>query len=173
MIKYFNLIIFTLLFSTVASFGQSDSIPKAIWRSRADYKASEALVIQYMRDIENNPVSDLENKEKSNYVLRWILGCPYVALKLKNDYFEKILVDKNYHYANYVAYGLLFGEVLYYLENPFDRNKTNALRSGVYYAMDMYKKLKVHDDSSTCGIMEAFIRLDNENTLNKFIFLDN
>ncbi|MGB1121623.1 MAG: hypothetical protein ACPG3Z_06485 [Saprospiraceae bacterium] len=147
-------------------------VPEARWESRADYKASEQLVITYMRDIQKDPVSDLKNREKSDYVMRWILGCPYVALKLQNRYFESILMDEAYHLADYTAYTLLFGEVLYYLENPFDRDRKNAFRSGIRYSMEVYKKLKAHDNSTTCKTFELFIRLDENNILDKFIILD-
>lgn len=170
MIRLFYLLIFLLVGVTTVM--AQDSVPEARWESRTDYKASEKLVMQYMRDIEKDPVSDLENREKLDYVIRWILGCPYVALKLRNRYFEKILTDEDYDFADYTAYTLLFGEVLYYLENPFDRDRTNAFRSGVYYSMDVYKKLKAHDNSTTCETFELFIRLDENNTLNKFIVLD-
>lgn len=166
--------LFILLFiASVDLVAQHDSIPEARWETRSDYKASEKLVIQYMRDIEKNPVSDVAKREKLDYVLRWILGCPYIALKLHNRYFERILTDEDYNYADYTAYTLLFGEVLYNLENPFDRDKANAFRSGVYYAMDVYKKIKAHDDATTCETLELFIRLDENNTLNKFIVLEN
>jgi hypothetical protein len=157
----------------LASYAQGETVPDAVWKNRAEYKMSEKLVLAYIKDIENDPVSNLENKAKTDYVLRWILGCPYLAIKLKNGYFEKILTDNTYEFANFMAYGMLFGEVLYYLENPFDRDKTNAMRSSVYYTMDIYKKLKIHNDQTTCEILELFIRLDQDNTLNKFIFLDN
>lgn len=171
--KITNLIVLLIVVSGVTSYAQSDTIPEAIWNNRLEYKASEKLVMQYIRDIQNNPVKDLENRGKLDYVIRWTLGCPYVALKLQNPYFEKILTDNSYQYSDYTAYTLLFGEVLYYLENPFDRDKTNAFRSGVYYVMDVYKKLKIHDDSTTCQTLELFIKLEENNTLNKFIVLDN
>lgn len=165
-------LLFFFLLVTTNILAEQDTIPEASWENRAAYKASEKLVVQYMKDIEQNPVSDLERREKSDYIIRWILGCPYVALKLRNRYFEKILTDEDYHFADYTAYTLLFGEVLYYLENPFDRNKTNALRNGIYYSMEVYKKLKIYDNSTTCETYELFIRLDENKTLNKFIVLD-
>lgn len=173
MSKIIYVIFFFIAAFNVASYAQGDIVPEAVWKNRAEYKAAEKLVLTYIKDIENDPVANLSNQAKTDYVLRWILGCPYVAIKLKNGYFEKILTDNRYEFANFTAYGMLFGEVLYYLENPFDRDKTNALRSSVYYTMDVYKKLKVHNDQTTCEILELFIRLEQDNTLNKFIFLDN
>lgn len=172
------LIFLSIIMSSVASFAHTDetinidTVPEAIWNNRTEYKASEKRVVQYLKDIENDPVSDLESREKLDYIIRWVLGCPYVSLELRSPYFEKILTDEEYQYADYTAYTLLFGEVLYFLENPFDRDKSNAFRSGIYYVMNVYKKLKLYDDATTCQTLELFIRLDENNTLNKFIVLD-
>ena len=171
--RFFYVIFLSIIAFSTASYAQGETIPEPVWKDRTEYKAAEKLVVKYIRDIEKDPVGNLKHEEKTSYILRWILGCPYVTIKLRNGYFEKILTDPDYVFADYTAYGMLFGEVLYYLENPFDRDRTNALRSGVYYTMDMYKKLKVHDDETTCEILELFIRLEQDNTLNKFIFLDN
>jgi hypothetical protein len=167
-------ILFVVLFLGVQaiSFAQTE-IPKPEWGSRSDFKASEDLVKSFIRDIEKDPINDLKKKEKADYVIRWVMACPYVAIKLKNGYFEKILNDDKYKFANYNAYGLVFGEVLYYLENPFDRDRSNAFRSGVYFAMDMYRKLKAHDDKTKCETLELFLKLEENNTLNTFIFLEN
>jgi hypothetical protein len=169
----FTLLFFVLFLGIqVNSFAQTE-IPKPDWQSRSDFKASEDLVKTFIRDIEKNPVNDLQKQEKADYVIRWVMACPYVAIKLKNGYFEKILNDNKYKFANYNAYGLVFGEVLYYLENPFDRDRSNAFRSGVYFAMDMYKKLKEHDNRTKCETLELFLKLEENNTLNTFIFLEN
>jgi len=173
MSNLFYVIFLSIFTFNVASYAQGETIPEPVWKSRAEYKMSEKRILAYIRDIQKDPVANVENKAKTDYVLRWILGCPYVAIKLKNSYFEKILSDDRYEFANFIAHGMLFGEVLYYLENPFDRDKTNAMRSSVYYTIDVYKKLKVHNDETTCEILELFIRLEQDNTLNKFIFLDN
>ncbi len=154
------------------SFAQTE-IPDANWESRSEFKASEELVKTFIRDIEKNPINDLQKQEKADYVIRWTMACPYVAIKLKNGYFEKILNDEKYKFADYNAYGLVFGEVLYYLENPYDRDRTNAFRSGVYFAMNMYKKLKEHDKRIKCETLELFLKLEENNTLNTFIFLEN
>lgn len=167
-------ILFVVLFFGIQSVVKAQSeIPKPEWASRTDFKASEDLVKTFIRDIEKNPVNDLKKQEKTDYVIRWVMQCPYVAIKLKNGYFEKILNDDKYKFANYNAYGLVFGEVLYYLENPFDRDRSNAFRSGVYFAMDMYRKLKEYDDKTKCETLELFLKLEENNTLNTFIFLEN
>lgn len=173
MLRFIYVMFLSVIAFNTAINAQGETIPESVWKDRTEYKAAEKLVTKYIREIEENPVENLKNKEKIDFVLRWILGCPYIAIKLKNGYFEKILTDPNYAFANYAACGILFGEVLYYLENPFDRNRKNALRNGVYYTMEMYKKLKVYNDETTCEILELFIRLEDDNTLNKFIFLDN
>jgi hypothetical protein len=173
MSKFFYVLFLSIVTFNATSYAQGETVPEPIWKNRAEYKISEKLVLQYIKDIEKDPVGNLENQAKTDYVLRWILGCPYVAIKLKNAYFEKILTDNRYEFANFMAFGMLFGEVLYYLENPFDRDKKNAMRSSIYYTMGVYKKLKVYNDQTTCEILELFIRLEQDNTLNKFIFLDN
>ncbi len=162
-----------LFFFSTTIFAQEEAIPEAVWNSRTEFKASEERIMRYIKELEENPTKDLERKSKANYIMRWVMSCPYTTVKLNDGYFVKILTDKNYKHAEFLAYSLVFGEVLYYLENPYDRDRTNAFRNGVYYSMNIYRKVKAFDSKTTCETLELFLKLEENNTLNSFIFLEN
>ena len=169
--KKLGLLIIAFLFMTLGMQAQTE-ITEANWDTQEEYQAAKGTIIRYIKRLEKSPLEDLETRSISNYLLSWISGSKAVAIKLDDFYFTKILNDQKYKYADFLAYGLIFGQVVHLLEYPSDIDRNNAYRRGVYYAINVYEKLQEKDDSTKCETLELFIKLRENGTLNSFIQLE-
>lgn len=169
--KKIGFLMIALIMLTFSVQAQTE-ISGANWDTQEEYKAAKGTIIRYIKRLENNPLEDLGSRSITNYLLSWIAGSNEVAIKLDDFYFTKILNDQKYKYGDFLAYGLIFGQVVHLLEYPNDIDRNNAYRRGVYYAINVYEKLKAKDASTKCETLELFIKLKENGTLNSFIKLE-
>lgn len=170
----FTLTFFLIAFCTYQSFGQNLDGPNE-WTTKEEYKSAESQVIENIKWLETNPLHDDEElrKEVGAYVMKWLLGCPYLTIEMSLKYEGDIMMDKKYEYAGKVATLFLFGKALYMLEHPDEKKKElerNSDERGIISMVTAYKILvEQKGKDAKHKTMDKYVKMEKEGKLAEFV----
>lgn len=145
------------------------------WSTEDEYRGAEEQVIENIKWLENNPLPEDEElrKEVGAYVLKWLMGCPYLTVDMDLKYEGPIMTDKKYEYSGKIATLFLFGKALYMLEHPDEKKKAmedGSNERGIISMLTAYKVLvKEKGDKAKHKTMEKYVKLQNEGKLTEFV----
>ncbi|MCP4460793.1 MAG: hypothetical protein GY816_22640 [Cytophagales bacterium] len=167
--KLAGIVFLIILFST-HSFSQ-DISGNQNWKIPQDYKEVEAKIVKNIQWLENNPlIENEESKEVARYVMKWVLGCPHLTVKL-DGYIIPILQQSNYEYVDDLQGIYLFGKMLYLINNQgIETSEIDSMVRGIVGILNAYTAIKnIKGDVASNETLEKFKELNEEGELKKHI----
>ncbi len=141
------------------------------WKIEKDYIEVEDKITKNILWLESNPLTENEkSKEVARYVMKWLLGCPHLTVKL-DGYIIPIIQQANYEYVDDLQGIYLFGKMLYLINNQGNqRSEVDSIVRGIIGVLNAYEAIKKSKGEEAINdTLEKFKQLKADDELRKYV----
>ena len=158
-----------LLFFPICLLGQQ--ITDQAWQTEEDFRAVEPIVLENIEWLENHPLATPSNDTKAltEYVLNWLSGTPYIAVKYDEIFLDRLANSKKYKFGEKFRITYLFGKSYYMINNQSEASEISACSRGIEGMVAVYAELKKVDSSVHHGMLEKYSRLLKTGKLESYV----
>lgn len=141
------------------------------WQTENDYREVEDIVLKNILWLESNPLSMANNDTKSltTYVLNWLSGTPYVAVKYDEIFLSHLTDSKKYKFGEKFRITYLFGKAYYLVTNQSAPSEIESCVRGIEGMVTVYEELKKIDPEVRHARLEKYSRLAARGKLSTYV----
>ena len=146
---------------------QAQQLSEQNWSSEADFRKDEAIVLENIAWLENQPLATATNDTKAltEYVLNWLAGTPYISVTYDEIFLSNLTNSKKYKFGEKFRVTYLFGKSYYLIENQEGPIEAKACARGIEGMVTVYNELKKVDPSVRDSLLEKYSRLAKKDKL--------
>ena len=161
-----------LLFSSIPVFSQIPEVPEGFtFRTSRDYLEKQDLVVSCILWLQQNHPEDYEprRKEMNRFVSSWLSGAPGLSIKTNDAFYQEILSEKAYPFAEDLGKVYLYSKALHVMSRPGSKDDNTAKMAGTEEMLKLYKVIIDNDPTNSSKVLDKYLKLQEKAKLSAYI----